>query len=792
MHLAAMSVIMEQQGTSTSTVTNTQIPGIPSDASALNSLRNVFRRNETQKRPRSTRTTELRGTGDVPTLTAISSAETRSKSPDAKKSTSAAAQSKSPTIERQANVAPAEMSATQSKADTQPSLSIPNGIGAHPVPDLITKNHRIRRILERVNWTKLRGDSVEEVATFRELEDAETKFQEFESFIRAEGKYLGLPEGCKPFERVLIQGSMAGSKPCPYIRFTNFRTEEDVRRYHAALSKRKVKHQYHPPLRLCYEIQRLKYHAANAGVHFEGDPDKTLCGKTAMIEDAGTRRLITIGGVIQVDKKLYAMTAGHAATAADELKNTSETESSFGPYSDDAEYDDDVESALICGGPGTNSDAGWQPHRDSHNDEHQNTSESAALTFHGSSMSGDDWSLHLIEDPLLALPNALPEMDSVTTRYMTYPASQPFPGLVCLIAGVSGPVVIPMLPGVHGDSGSWVVDCTNGNVFGHVIASTDTTAFLIPLIHTLDSISRQAKLKGAEGIISLPPAFDMLADLAHKQSPASEVAPIIDSFLKSYGNSSTIRTIVQNLLVRTGADLKGNLASIYRDENSESLSKVIEDSAPIEKEVTKAAIRDLAIALGNHPESFGVHEIPWERRLLLLGGENPEPKEQSSQNEPSSQSRLVHNMPGVSRHSKYDVIIRSDNPIDVMTKAVPPILGSPKLEQHEKHLPVLRKATNPPSSTLYDTHLQMRSQSPQPTAAHLPKSRKKRLCGMSALACAGLSIIIAALIAAISILGAFLGLPDYGHYVDMFNNRDCEHNGCHEHNSSHEHYDKYN
>lgn len=385
-----------------------------------------------------------------------SSAEAPSKPPKTKKPPSADAQSNCPTIERQANVAPAELPATQVSPNAQQSLSRPNGIVTQPAPELITKNDTIRRILERVDWTKLRGDTVEEVATFQELEDAETKFQEFESFIRAEGKHLGLPEGCKPFERVLIQGSKAGSRPDPYIRFTNFRTEEDVRKYHAALSRRKVKHQYHPPLRLCYEIQRLKFHAANAGIPFEGDPGETLCGKTAVIEDGDIRRLVTIGGVIQVDKKLYAMTAGHSSGAAE---STSETESSHSPSSDYVEYDDDLESALICGGPSTDSDTGWQPHRDGHNDHNQNTPESAALTFYGSSMSGDDWSLHLIEDPLLALPNALPAINNFTTRYMTYPARQPFPGPVLLIAGVSGPLVVHMLPGVVSfplPSGNWV------------------------------------------------------------------------------------------------------------------------------------------------------------------------------------------------------------------------------------------------------------------------------------------------------------------------------------------------
>jgi hypothetical protein len=315
-----------------------------------------------------------------------------------------------------------------------------------------------------VDWTKLRGDTVQEVATFRELEDAETKFQEFESFIRAEGKYLGLPEGCKPFERVLIQGSKAGTKPCPYIRFTNFRTEEDVRKYHAALSKRKVKYQYHPPLRLCYEIQRLNFHAAKANIQVEGDPGETLCGKTAVIEDGDTRRLVTIGGVIKVDNKLYAMTAGHDTTADKQLQSVSESESSFGSFTDDTEYDDDIESALICGGPSAASDDGRHPHRDGQTDQHHTLPGPPPLIFRGSSMCGDDWSLHLIEDPMLALPNSFPGIDGASTEYMTDPASQPVlrvsgPKDAWLLAGVSGPRVVHMIPGIMSfplPSGNWV------------------------------------------------------------------------------------------------------------------------------------------------------------------------------------------------------------------------------------------------------------------------------------------------------------------------------------------------
>ncbi|KAG8160259.1 hypothetical protein KVR01_009795 [Diaporthe batatas] len=816
---------MEQQGASTSTVSSIQIPGVPSDASALNSLRNIFRRQEIQKGPRSAtkpRKAEVRSTVGVTRPTSVSSRAPLSKAQTAKKSASPDAQSNPQTIELQTNAAPVELSATQSEAIIQQSLSAPNGVEPRPVPDLITRNDRIKRILDRVNWTKLRGDTVQEVVTFRGLEDAETKFQEFESFIRAEGKYLGLPEGCKPFERVLIQGSKAGSKPCPYIRFTNFRTEEDVRKYHAALSKRKVKCQYHPPLRLCYEIQKLNFHAASADSNFEGDPGGTLCGKTAVVEDGGTRRLVTIGGLIRVDNKLYAMTAGHDTTADRQLQSISESESSFGASTDDTEYDDDIESALICGGPSTASDDGRQPHQDSRADEHRTKPGSATLTFHGSSMSGDDWSLHLIEDPLLALPNSFSRMDGVSIGFMTYPASQPVNSTTeaWLLAGVSGPRVVDMLPGVvsfplpsgnwvsawkvalnhraaqdplshqssalqHGDSGSWVVDRLNGNVFGHVIASNDTTAFLIPLIHTLDSISRQAKLKSTGEIIALPPAFDMLADLARlyhnkfgqvnqgrakmfaslalnsasTMSPASEVAPIIDSFLRSHGNSPTIKIVLMNLLMRTGADLKGNLASLFRNENKESLSKVIEDSAPIGRQVAEAAIRNLTIAFGNPPEFFGIQETPWGKRLLLSGGKTPDSKEESSRKKPGSESTLVQDMSGALRHSTNDFVYKNDWVSNTKPTAFPQIPGE---EQREKHKPVLDLPLHPISSALDRPQPQTEDQSPAviERQSQLPPRglNKAKICGLPALAFAGITTIIAALVAAISVLGAFLGV----------------------------------
>lgn len=459
---------MEQQRESTSTVANREIPGVPSDASILDFLRKRVRRGGVEER----RAPECKAQTEVHAI--VSSCgiccrfvdhrgvETenadrrvkRTEPPKIPQLRSAGTPPTFSTIQRQTGAAPSSI--THSDYRLNQTLSTSDDIRAHTEPDLLTKNDRIRRILAMVDWTKVRRDTVEQVAIFQEPEDAETKFQEFESFIRAEGRNLGVPEGCKPFERVLIRGEKPGSKPCPYISFTNFRTEEDVRKYHAALSKRKVRQQYYPPLRLCYELQRLSYHASSARLHLKENPGNTLCGKTATIEVDGVRQAVTIGGVIQVDNKLYAMTSGHSAMA-----NQAERASGNFIDIDDSGYDDDIEPALICGGPNSTHDTHSQPHLPvhSHDERFPVGTGSITLDFEGSSMTGDDWSLYLIDDPLLALPNSVPGREGATTRYMTCPARRPVPDSVWLLAGFSGHRVVSMLPGAvifPLPSGNWI------------------------------------------------------------------------------------------------------------------------------------------------------------------------------------------------------------------------------------------------------------------------------------------------------------------------------------------------
>lgn len=189
---------------------------------------------------------------------------------------------------------------------------------------------------------------------------------------------------------------------------------------------------------------------------------------------------------------------------------------------------------------------------------------------------------------------------------------------------LESPSHIP-IPLQHGDSGSWVIDRTNGRVFGHVIASTDTSAFLMPLIHTIDAISSQARLNKAGDKVFLPPAFDMFADLAHAhynrstkhgqdagrwfasqalkpskllQSPTSAVAPIITKCLESHQElQEPIKDFLQKLLMQAGANLENTVAEIWHNGRSEGLINTIDVLSGMQTRAAQIVIRNLVTGL---------------------------------------------------------------------------------------------------------------------------------------------------------------------------------------------------
>ncbi|KAJ0119788.1 hypothetical protein J7T55_013992 [Diaporthe amygdali] len=484
----------------------------------------------------------------------------------------------------------------------------------HKSLETIKKNKNIIERLLKVEWTPV--DTVEEVPSFDW--ETEKKFERFESLIDSTAKTLGLADLCISYERVKINGQTHGSRTLPYIRLTGFRDVDSVKVIHAKLTKRKFRKFYDPPLSLCYEIQRsgTSYLAASPDAYLIGEPQQgTLCGSLAMIGTNPTRRIVTVGGIVSFQGAMWATSAGHrstprsasAITAADTL-----TEETINPE----DYDDSIKSALVIGSPKRNEATPKIPMQR----PMEKFDNIAKVRLGEVEKTGEDWSLLSIRDPGLAQPNAVCLGSKVS--YLTQEAEAPVAGEVMVLAGISGPRRLIMSPGavrfplssrgwittwklkygsnpplVPGDSGSWVVHVGSGRVFGHIIASNDDYAYLMPLKFLFSQISDVHTNTMPSSQVCIPPAFDMIAGLAHNSyrngshevalkharesiqkdvleiSKASKTARIIRDFLDSTNQKGREEFLV-SVIMQTGADMTTGLELLREQLNSEKIHGV--------------------------------------------------------------------------------------------------------------------------------------------------------------------------------------------------------------------------
>lgn len=364
----------------------------------------------------------------------------------------------------------------------QATVAAPNMFQEH---ETIIRRGRIQSILGRVEWKRILEGTIEEVESFTNLPNAETKYQEFKSFMLQEGRGLDLPHGCKPYDRVLLRSEEPDSQPFPCIRFTGFPSRELVKKYHAVLTKNRLRRVYSPPLRLCYEIRKIRLLAGPSQTLSIGSPGKgSLCGSLALIDDGENSRTVTIGGMLKTEDGYAIITAGHLDSnddnkSIDEDSSVSSFESSLDP--DD--YANDISPPLILGDPA--DDLSVEDLEDDPQLHHSiQSSVSVGETFtqpsKSSSMlqtvaqpltptttftlgevknSGSDWSLVSISDPALALPNSFCLEDSTRPIYLTRMIHRPGTGRVWLLAGVSGQRSVAMTPGetqLPLPSGAWI------------------------------------------------------------------------------------------------------------------------------------------------------------------------------------------------------------------------------------------------------------------------------------------------------------------------------------------------
>lgn len=334
------------------------------------------------------------------------------------------------------------------------------------------------------------------------------------------------------FELVALRSddtdSSSKRRPETSICIRGLSSEHDIRKFHEVMSRSAIRRLY-SGLRLSYDktlIQRPARVVDEEYDHLPSSLGETMCG-TRLV----TRRpsavpwSSTIGGIIEVGGELYAITSSHTPDDGEVASGTASlVDGSSHSTLVDADYDDDVESALILD----------LPHLSKSVSGGGNATETGVsgetlsyfwptLTVSGPTLEdGDDWRLIRLSTKY-CFPNSVPraqEHTSATNRmYLTESRDRrPSRSKVSIPAGFSGlcggtllsnPAFISIRGAAptevwtvvldnntvlqKGDSGSWAVD-DQGCWVGTVTAMSGGDAYLIPARVQLEQIGSHFNL----------------------------------------------------------------------------------------------------------------------------------------------------------------------------------------------------------------------------------------------------------------------------------------------------------
>ncbi|KZL85867.1 hypothetical protein CI238_05755 [Colletotrichum incanum] len=404
---------------------------------------------------------------------------------------------------------------------------------------------RIMMIAEDINIIE-----IQHVDEFRE--PFESHYRRAETAIF---DFLDQPDSPLPFGKLkLLRGAVlqAGASvsdttkftPCIRIAHGDFGHNQKIIKFHLKFSsQRKL---YDPRFNICYQTMK-DLSAVGRTVTIKTQPTESMCGVLASTGSGLNSHEFTIGGLLEVDGEIQALTAWHSEALGD-LGSASETVEELVKrlLQDNGSLTDLERPNVVARYRGQSKFE--EDVRTSKSKEPQPDSVSSIGQI---LRSGPEWALISVSAPSMRLPNCMEVgidnessgeaikgfLDISPHRHMKYfsavePAEESdAEPLVYVIAGMSGIIqakvsrkLSPMrldsgqrvrvwtlklgvFEGHHlrpGDSGSWVVDFESGAVYGHVIAGTHENAFVLPLQDIMTEI----------GNCRLPSPFQRLAELA--------------------------------------------------------------------------------------------------------------------------------------------------------------------------------------------------------------------------------------------------------------------------------------
>ncbi len=359
------------------------------------------------------------------------------------------------------------------------------------------------------------------------------------------------------FELVALRsddaGAASGRRLETSICVRGLSSDDDIKKFHEVMSKSAIRRLY-SGMRLSYDktlIRRPARKIAEEYDHLPSSFGETLCGTRISTRREGHPEWSsTVGGLVLLGETLYAVTSSHkpddndVASTAVSLSNESSPSTLV-----DADYDDDVEPALILDLPysekpvdhgKTAAKVGVAPETPSYF--------WPTLTTSGPTHEeeGDDWRLIRISSNH-CFPNSLPLGTEHKTTYITELFdTKPTRRKVSILSGFSGLcrgtlLSSPAFLSAHGaapaevwtvvldnnttlqkgDSGSWAVD-DEGRWVGTVTAMSGGDVYLVPARLQMRQIQAQLHC-----VITLPAPLRCYLHLAADKSIPGDLA---DSF----------------------------------------------------------------------------------------------------------------------------------------------------------------------------------------------------------------------------------------------------------------------
>ncbi|KAH6637161.1 hypothetical protein F5144DRAFT_611768 [Chaetomium tenue] len=388
--------------------------------------------------------------------------------------------------------------------------------------------------LERVRTLKFRS-RLELNAQEIGLSTAEfNKLRAFSAFVGTANQRTLFGRQLPPCHRYAVSIELDGSGAQTYICIDGLTREEDIRDFHAVMSQRKYR-KYYEPWKLCFKMVEISYTSGEDVDLDLGHDELTLCGTLLREVRFGETRISTIGGLLEVDGCLVALTTSFAPCrlpfGSEQDGEGDVTVSSVATTLNDIDFPEDIAEALVFKGEKSATYLVTPP---TINDEKAKDSDANPASMfqpniaarispahvHGKlGHKADCWLIPVRSQ--YALPNMVwfdnpVDKDQQPSRhYITDFCRNPSLASVKVRAGASGAHSGTMSVGpslidgedeplevwtlhlddgtdlIPGDSGSWVVVTPTQarcEVVGSVVARSPGKAYIVLLSHQLEAI----------------------------------------------------------------------------------------------------------------------------------------------------------------------------------------------------------------------------------------------------------------------------------------------------------------